>query len=371
MVGIVFWENVLAQQQQERDPTNDLLLGVGFVIAVIVGVWYFYSDVIAKYYLTLKLYQMRLLGFTFDGQTFNTIKNAILTRDLKSWTAGDMFSIGAAVGLKFNVIYLLICAPLIWKLYTKSPAGKLKRVLNMNTLKESECRIWPYIYPVVGVDLLNEPMDKGPFSMGLTPLEFAQKYKLLKEVGSSEVEPDKVRNLFIAQLGRPWRGINSLRSHEKALLAVMAAHGAGDKKGAMAAVNEMATSVKNKTSDLKNMPNFTAAKKLYKYLERDDVKEVFDKHAYVYTVFYDMMLYARKTGVFPSAYFVWLKPRDRVLFYTLNNVGRNVAFVEVAGIVAHYRAEKSLGQKILNPMVETAVQGYQEEMKTVKIPTKS
>jgi intracellular multiplication protein IcmP len=49
-----------------------------------------------------------------------------------------------------------------------------------------------------------------------------------------------------------------------------------------------------------------------------------------------------------------LKPYDRRLWYTLNTVGRQTPFPEVAGIFAHWVAERDMGRKLMVPMVEEA-----------------
>jgi intracellular multiplication protein IcmP len=84
------------------------------------------------------------------------------------------------------------------------------------------------------------------------------------------------------------------------------------------------------------------------------VKKITDGHAYILTVMASMLTLARLDGVQASADFLWLKPIDRRLWYILNTVGRQTPFVEVAGIFAHWVAEKELERKLLIPMVEEA-----------------
>jgi len=79
------------------------------------------------------------------------------------------------------------------------------------------------------------------------------------------------------------------------------------------------------------------------------------KHAYVYTVMASMLELARVDGVLASADFLWLKPIDRRLWYVLNTVGRQVAPSEIAGIYAHWLAEKEMNRPLNVPMVQEAV----------------
>ena len=68
-----------------------------------------------------------------------------------------------------------------------------------------------------------------------------------------------------------------------------------------------------------------------------------------------MLEFARQDGVYATADFLWLKPLDRRLWYTLNTVGRATSFAEVAGIHAHFKTEKLFGRKIATPNVDSAV----------------
>jgi intracellular multiplication protein IcmP len=92
------------------------------------------------------------------------------------------------------------------------------------------------------------------------------------------------------------------------------------------------------------------------------VKPLLERHAYVYTMMAGLLEEARTPGVLASCDFRWLKPKDRRLFYTMNCVGRRTAFAEVAGIFAHWLAEKSTGRALYVPYVAEAVRGLKEAM---------
>jgi intracellular multiplication protein IcmP len=88
-------------------------------------------------------------------------------------------------------------------------------------------------------------------------------------------------------------------------------------------------------------------------------------HAYVLTVMAAMLVGARDDGVQSSADFLWLKPVDRKLWYMLNTVGRQTPFAEVAGVYAHWLAEKEAGKRMLVPMVEEATKALEIALKEV------
>lgn len=105
---------------------------------------------------------------------------------------------------------------------------------------------------------------------------------------------------------------------------------------------------------------------LKKYADNPKVKEITSKHAYVYTVMASLLESARSFGVLASAQFIWLRPTNRLMWYTLNGVGRRVAFCEVAGIYAHWISEKVAEHAIERPYVIKAVDGLERALYDVK-----
>lgn len=352
--------------EQHKDSSTDSLILMFLFAGVIMAITYFYGEAIKNAYLTIKLVQLKILNAIIPIEYFSKPMNFIEKSNPKNIDLDYLKEIGKRAGLLFNVPAVLILGYYGYNVWKKNPLNKFKRILTMQSLKESEQRLWPYISPMVNVQLIKEPFDKGPYAMALTPYDFAVKYHLLKEEKKVDsLDMKKAEKLFVSQLGRPFNGFDKLKSHEKALVAIFAANGLGDKDGAMKAINEIAKSAA--LVGIKKMPDFSSAKPLYKYCEDPRVLEVFSKHAYIYTLMAQMLEFARGTGVFAPPYFIWLKPRDRTLWYTLNCVGRQVAFVEVAGIFGHWRAEQTAGHKLDAPYVKKAVDGLEKALLEVKV----
>lgn len=351
---------------QKTDTSSDIMWMLFAIVGIAVIIGYFFGHQLIQLYLTLKLFQLKLITLIYPNETFLQYIKLIEETPIKQWTMKEVFFIGKKVGFFVNIPIIAGVGYLAYKVWDKNPLQKFKRVLNMNTLKQSEQRIWPYIAPMVNVDLMKEAFDKGPYAMALRPYDFAVKYHLLmEEKNVNSLDRKKAEKLFISQLGKPYSGFDRMKKHEQALFAIFAAHGCGDKKGAMAAINAIAVSAAEK--GIKKMPDFSSAKPLFKYVEDPRVQEVAKKHAYVYTLLAQMVEFARGTGVFPPSYFIWLKPRDRVLWYTLNCVGRQVAFVEVAGIFGHWKAEQIAKHKLDAPFVSKAVDGLERALGEVKV----
>ena len=248
------------------------------------------------------------------------------------------------------------------------------RVYNMRDFAKFEKNNWPQISPVVGLDLVKADIDKGPWAMAMTPMQFCKKYKLLEEVrpqrreGMSRKDWDKVEvvlkrgeanRIFALQLGNAWKGIDSLSPHARALFAVFAARINADTKEAARLLSQFSASSTTKL-------DFTGVDELLKkHLNTKLVQKIVQTHAYVLTVMASMLLAAREDGVQASSDFLWLKPRDRRLWYILNAVGRQTPFAEIAGVFAHWIAEKEAGRKLTVPMVEEATKALEVALKEV------
>lgn len=105
---------------------------------------------------------------------------------------------------------------------------------------------------------------------------------------------------------------------------------------------------------------------LEKHRNQHDVVTACQTHAYESTVMIEMLLLARTDGVLASAEFLWLKTVDRKLWFILNTVGRQTAVAEVAGVYAHWKAERALGRGLKVPMVQQAIKGLEIAVAEVK-----
>jgi intracellular multiplication protein IcmP len=352
--------------EQNKESSDNILWIMGALVVIVLIIQYFFGNQIKGAYLTIKLMQLKIISLFYQSQFSAEAIYFLEHTTPDKITAKQAMFIGGKVGWIINIPLIAILGYWGFKVYSKNPLQRFKRVLSMQTLKESEQRLWPYIAPMVNVNLMKESFDSGPYAMAMKPYDFAIKYHLLQEEKNVDsLDRKKAEKLFISQLGKPFSGFDRLRKHEQALLAIFAANGLGDKDGAMAAINAIAVSAAK--VGIKKMPDFSSAQPLFKYVDDPKVQEVIKKHAYVYTLLAQMQEFARITGVFPPSYYIWLKPRDRTLWYTLNCVGRQVAFVEVAGIFGHWRAEQIASHKLDAPYVTKAVDGLERALGEVKV----
>ena len=350
-----------------RSSSDDTAWLMFIFVGIVMGLGWFYGEQLKSAYLTLKLIQLKFITVILPIDYYEKLIPVIENKAPSSWKMSQIITVGTRVGYVVNIPLIAIISWLSYKIYIGNPVNRFKRVMSMTTLKQSEQRLWPYIAPVVTKNVLKEPMLEGPYSMALKPYDYCVKYNLLTDVRSvGSLDRVKTEKRFIHQLGRLYNGLNKLKKHELALLCIFAAYALDDKKGMAAAVNELAIAA-SKIPDNK-MPDFgPVIERLSKHLEHPDCKRVLKKHAYVNTLMAGMLTFARRTGVLPSSYFIWLKPRDRTLWYVINNIGRPVAFIEVGGIIGHFKAEQIANHSLETPLVSKAVDGVEKALSEIKL----
>lgn len=247
---------------------------------------------------------------------------------------------------------LLYFAYRVWK---KNPSVKLRRSMNMISLAESESRVWPWISPVLGKKIIDQSVDDGEWAMALRPLEFARKYSLLN---GQALDEDRAEKLFASQLGPLWEGPEKLRGSTRALFACFCAQACGDNKEAVKGLKTLALTHEK--------PDYSFVKGyLDKYYKDERIQAITKKHAYVSTVLSATLVEARKYGVLPPNFFLWLRPLNRPLWYTLNGVGRSTPFSEASGVHAHRLAELVAGHAIELAYVKKCVEALDKALKEV------
>jgi intracellular multiplication protein IcmP len=361
-----------AAQQPQPESSNNMLWLIALVLGVIAIVWYIFKRQIATSYLQIKLYEIKLLSMVpfLDTQELADVYTKI--HDVLPRVGKIDFTIIVALGATVGewtrypfTLLLILCAIAV---YVGNKTHIYKRTYSMQQLAKLEKDNWPQISPVVHLDLIKADINKGPWAMALTPMLFCKKNKLLQEIQTERREDlsskewgkvnvvlkrGEANKLFVLQLGPLWKNINSLPPHVKGLFAVFAARINADSKPAANLLLQFNCSPPGKL----NMRGVDALIK--KHYNTKSVQRIVQGHAYVLTVMASMLEGARQDGVQASADFLWLKPLDRRLWYTLNVVGRQTPFVEVAGIFAHWLAEKEATTKLVVPMIEEATKALE------------
>jgi intracellular multiplication protein IcmP len=364
----------MAAAPQGGNP-GDNSAGILWVVAAIFGglaaVWYTEQAAIVSFYFDIKLFEISLLSHFTNN--LEDVRTAILNSDPSKTSMDQMMLIGSAVGYYLRIpciIFILILAVVV---FFGNSVRVFVRTYNMKDLVTLEQDNWPQIVPVAKLDLVKQDIDKGPWAMALTPIPFCKRYNLLEEYkrapteGMSRKEINKIEvrlkrgeanKVFAMQLGPLWAGPEKLPPHVKALFAIFCARYQGD-PAAVTMLRQLSRTAVTKL-------DFNGIDQLLKKHGSDKaVVKIMESHAYVMTVMASMLALARLDGVQASADFLWLKPLDRRLWYTLNTVGRQTPFPEVAGIYGHWIAERDMGRKLLVPMVDEATNALETALKEI------
>lgn len=364
------------QQGNPQDSSFNILWAIAGIFAVLGMIWYAFKTQIIQFFLMIKLVEVNFLDRLFDTPYFKQLHDIILyaAQHPDAITFNQFILISTTVGNWFRVPFAIGLFALGILIYFANSTRVFRNKYDMRRFAKLERKNWPQITPVIHLDLIKTDIDSGPWAMAMNPMQFCKRHKLLDEMKAERKENTtrkdwdrvvvvlrrgKANKLFAMQLGPVWKDVNHLSPHAKALFAAFAARIAADSKGAADLLLRISASSNGKL-------NFSGADALLKKHINDKlVQKIMQGHAYELTVMASMLEGARQDGVQASADFLWLKPLDRRLWYTLNTVGRQTAFSEVAGIYAHWLAEKEAGRKLLVPMVDEATKALEVALKEI------
>lgn len=363
-----------APQQGQSDNSAGILWGIAALFAFLGAIWFVFKNQMVGAYLSLKLYEVNILN-SLTGNRYQELAYTIAGRikNVGGMSFNDVIALGATVGdyIRYPFVIVMVILGLI--VYFTNNIRIFRHIYTMKSLSEMEYTNWPQISPVIGLDLIKTNIDTGPWAMAMTPMQFCKRYRLLEEVRPQRTEGMRrsdwdrievvlkrgdINRLFIMQLGPLWQGVDKLPPYARALFAAFAARVNADADGSKLLL-QMAATCRSKI-------NYSGTDALLKkHYNSKIIQKIVTSHAYTSTVMASMLERARDDGVQASADFLWLKPIDRRLWYTLNTVGRQTPFIEVAGIFAHWIAEKEAGKKLIVPMVEEATNAVEMALKDI------
>ncbi len=367
-------------QQQQQGGADNSMTPVWIIVLLFVTIYIVWKEAhqyIVSFVFFINIWEAKLVHLFLGSQQLANEIFFMQTADPNSVNWDMLVEYTRNVGdyIRYPVVALLIISAVV--LYKSNITLKYKKAHSMKTLRAQEQYNWPAIMPVVKEDLVKQDIDKGPWAMALSPLEFAHKYNLLKkddmlldnpEPGmemTAGIRRGDAKRVFTLQIGPYWEGFDRCAPHVAALAAVFMARICRDRGAAKHILETI-----DKTF-VQGKPDFAVAlPTLKKYQNNELIQEVVTKHAYTLTVMASLLLLARNDGVVPSSEFLWLKPIDRRLWYMLNCVGRQTPYSEVGGPVAHWKAEKQMGRRSLMPMIDEAIRALEIAVKQVKLTPK-
>ena len=299
------------------------------------------------------------------------------TRDL-NYRHMALFSAMAMQPLKMVFVYIL-GAGAMWCLFL-GPTTQYRRRLSLEDLIRVQSSVFPVISPFVNFDPGKQPprppgapvpAELPSFAEALGPEEWIAYNSI--PIPDGKLDEDATREAFIRQLGPRWKGPNGLAPHKKILLAAFCLKAARKRGDADDMLGNLARCWTHEHG-------FEVNKKLLKkaegILKNKDLAgktlAVCNQHAFETTAILRGMAFAREQGgVLAPATFVWLRAHDRVLWYPLNNLGRQSFHMEAVGAMSHFKAEKLTRRPIPVPKVDGAIQtikAYMGSMRARPVP---
>lgn len=313
----------------------------------------------------------------------------------------------------FSWPFFLVLGVLSWR-----GAGRLTRCRQVHTARSLMgvlVKRFPSLTPAVRFDALAPgSAQRGPWRVAMSPIEWLWAHKaiylessvpggrnpvprdwIFKTKGdfvvntsspllkagsrarrSLRVDRTRVESLLKRQLGRPFTGFERLPYYAQGLAAAFAAFGNGQegRKQGQAMLDQMSSSIVETVPDAPKgggkgagrsvfTVDATGAADLWKKYACAEMAEILAIHKSFTNVWMTALLgYARRRGTLPTAQFVWLRAIDRTLWYALNQYGGRRPWVEATGVWAHFEAEQTLEQALLEPEILDAADWVAHEI---------
>lgn len=369
------------QQSQQGGGSSDNSMAPVWITVLLFFtlfiIWKFAHQYIVAFVFYLNVIQAQVVSLFISNPQLDSNVYLMKTIDPATVEWEQFVNLTRSVGdyIRYPVVAILVFLAIF--LYKSNITLKFRKTHNMKTLRAQEQHNWLAIMPIVKQDIVGLDINKGPWAMALSPIEFARKYNLLKKddalldnpVPGQEmtagIRKGDAKRVFTLQLGPYWDGFERCSPQALAIAAICMARMNRDRKSANLILEAL-----DKSSVLGKLDFSPVRDVLKKYQHMENVQEILAKHAYLFTVLASLLEKAREDGVVPTAEFLWLKPLDRRLWYMLNCVGRQTPFSEVAGPFAHWRAEKAMQRRSLVPMIDEAIKALEIAVKEVKLSPK-
>ncbi len=357
-------------QQNATDYSANFFWLLVLICLGLLGIWYLKPAWIVEPVFSFRLIELNALIFlshiwnniayllhlpAVPMDTLLALKSKIIHDNPQTLHFRQFEAINLTIGhgLRWPVIATLFILAII--AYFRHATMVFRQRYNVNSLKEAESDNWPQIQPVLSLNLVKQDLEQGPWAMAKTPLDYCKEQGIVALGEKNKktiwmINKGAAMRLFTMQLGPLWKDLFNLPIHIKALIVIFIARAQRDRAVAKRFLSQIARSAASGQLDFSGV-----SEQLVNYRDSKILKWLDLRHAYVRTMMATLLEIARADGILATAEFLWLKPVDRKLWYILNCVGRQTAFIEVSGIFAHWKAEQSLGRAMTTPMVTEAV----------------
>lgn len=347
-------------QQNQTSETEQFIIFAAFVVVIFIVVNYV-PDVIGIPLLEVNLWVDGIINMPISINYNDFIPYA---RGDKRFTLDAVELLNSRIAKPtFGVVSLIVFLYYFYKFVKiiKSDKDKLKK-LNLEELLVKQATYFKFMKPVAITDRPDKhSLIKGRWARAQKPYEFITDKFGFKH--KNDWDLNKVEKELTAQLGLKVTSLDDIKASKLHIqimlvifsLRILVRRDESNELIDSAAVN-WCVSEQGKTS-------FTGGKTkklVFKHLGDVQIIKVINRllkeHGYINTLIAGAMSRARSSaGKISTPEFIWLKPTDRILFYTLNQLGRREVWIEAIGATSHYKLELEAKSAFHDPQIVSAV----------------
>ncbi len=277
----------------------------------------------------------------------------------------DILSITGRFWLYGSTAILLWIAFVTWK---RSLRHRYKRKMNFESLLDEQAKNFACVRPFLKINPLKESTTEGPWRYAEDYRTFALRNRLLldgrrqplpkddRESEAVHYDFERASKVFAVQLGAPFTSYQQLPPHQKAILAIHLAHMMVDRDASTALADRCSTSFVQGKKGKPSVIDIEGADEIFaKHCNAPEFVRLCARHHHI-NVLLTAIRHAAldNAGVLQPAEFLWLRPVDRTLWYSMHQVKMREAHSEAAGVRAHYLAEKLAGIALSQAVVKQA-----------------
>ncbi|CUJ51339.1 Uncharacterised protein [Achromobacter sp. 2789STDY5608633] len=375
-----------------KDSDSPMMwVGLGAGCFVILGalVWLVASHSIV-YYLTPVMnalaFPWRLLPTSLTGSTvpdldFNYV---LFRRHAAHVSLGDWLSYVSVAVKPWSVLFAFVAAGLFVRQTKKIKNSRINARLTPNELARNMMNTFTDIAPVVEIQEKLVANKLPRWARQVFPEEFirAAKYQgqpvLVPDRESDALVIDKDRMTgFLRQttkykhgnkvlLRSPFLGrqivdvrgdgaeskpvvfVDRLSDAGKAIYAILAPYAFNNKQGkaqSKAVSDALNMSAYGSPQGMANLSIPEVAESFEKWRDHPLARKLAKIHHWEYTFLYALLEHAQRSGKIGTWSCIWLKPTDRIMFYTLNTVGRKTPHSESGLAFSQVQYERKVVRK--------------------------
>lgn len=416
-----------ANQQGDTDITE--LLGpfilVGIVIGMFVAMWTMYHTVILEG-LFLAVHwlakAMQYVDFLYPDRIGNHLGNWAETLNQADPGRYGFWDAVLMMDTIAHTLLFVLLPWVIWRVWEIRKAYRINRFVrkfDLKRLAQANIAHNPGLRPVLQENLLKQPINEGPWAVNRPPVDWALMHRLvyaqsagtivnklhglLGNKGNAEAKSkrkyitgwsekkmawsaqerrrvmpspwqcrldiERTDQVLTEQLGGHWGGFDRLDRFERCVAALLLLVIAKDATKARELALQLGNSFRRLDRRKRHRPTLDdrgVDKIIAKHADHPTVRRVLERHAFKNTAFVGLLNEATNKGVFIANEFLWLKPVNRTLFFSLLQYGGDRPFTEATGVWAHYQEEVREGYGIKVACVEAGTDSiwqmlYEEE----------